>query len=97
MGDVADILGFNKQPTSGSGSAILDEINAKTIAPNDKKKVAKPKGMSREVFSLLGKDGLTPSIQSNSMVASNAFKTKWTNSLKGKWIWAPITPFSARS
>lgn len=54
----------------------------------------KPKGMSREVYDLLGKDGLVPAVQGN--VAVPSFKNKRTNALKGKWIWTSINS-SARS
>lgn len=53
------------------------------------KPTKKPKGMSREVFDLLGKDGLIPSIQGN--VAVPNFKNKRVNAMKGKWVWTPIT------
>ena len=55
----------------------------------------KPKGMSREVFGLLGKDGLNPAVVPAPPLTSQ-FKKKWNAATKGKWIWTKIVPFSAR-
>lgn len=86
MSDVADMLGLSAKPSSGN--LALEE--AQKIM-GDKVKVKgmkKPKGMSREVYDLLGKDGLVPATQGN-VIAPN-FKSKRVNALKGKWIWTHI-------
>ena len=89
MSDAADILGIQRTVSDEASKFLQGENKTKL-----KKVVSKPKGMSREVFSLLGKDGLAPAVQPNSL--GPILKTKWKNSLKGKWLWAPIEPFSAR-
>lgn len=64
-------------------------------------KSKKPKGMSREVFSLLGVDSFVSSMQGgnlnvtqtknisnvNPTVPSGALKSKRSSALRGKWIW----------
>lgn len=92
MGDVADILGFKSTASSSSSSDLLSHAKQKKAQAG---LIPKPKGMSREVFGLLGKDGLAPAIFPNGQ--GPAFKSKWVNSSKGKWIWAQVKPFSARS
>ena len=95
MGDVADILGINpkeNQSSSSSDNLLLGVSKMKKSTSSSS--VMKPKGISREVYSLLGKDGLVPAITTSFQPA--AFKSKWVNNLKGKWMWAPIKPFSAR-
>jgi DNA methyltransferase 1-associated protein 1 len=89
MGDVADMLGLKpkEQPSmSEEASRILGD-KAKPAGPKGGKK---PKGMSREVFGLLGKDNAAPSAQTNKVAGGAAFKTKRVSALRGKWIWAPI-------
>jgi DNA methyltransferase 1-associated protein 1 len=88
MSDIADMLGIaNKAPIGNVASEeALKIMGEKTKIVKGGKK---PKGMSREVFDLLGKDGLVPAIQGN-VVAPN-FKSKRVNALKGKWVWTPIT------
>jgi hypothetical protein len=56
-------------------------------APPTSIKELKPKGMSREVFGLLGKDGLAPAIYPSGLTMSKneKYKSKWVHSLKGKW------------
>jgi DNA methyltransferase 1-associated protein 1 len=93
MGDIADILGMNEKQNSSA------DVAAKFFAekPKDLGKIKKkPKGMSREVFDLIGKDTLVPSMQSNSSLPTGAFKSKRASALKGKWVWASFTN-SARS
>lgn len=89
MGDVADILGLNEKTNSSA------DIAAKFFAekPKAQGKGKKPKGMSREVFDLIGrdKDALVPSMQSNATLTTGAFKSKRASALKGKWVWAPFT------
>jgi DNA methyltransferase 1-associated protein 1 len=89
MGDVADILGLNEKSNSSA------DIAAKFFAEKPKAvgKGKKPKGMSREVFDLIGrdKDALVPSMQSNATLSAGAFKSKRASALKGKWVWARFT------
>jgi DNA methyltransferase 1-associated protein 1 len=93
MSDVASILGMGSQPLTHA-NALLDEAS-KIL--NDKPKglnagprnVKKPKGMSREVFSLLGADGFVPTMQGNKQ--TTAFKSKRSSAMRGKWIFAPFT------
>jgi hypothetical protein len=88
MSDVADMLGLSAK----SSSANLASEEAMKIMGDKAVKVKgakKPKGMSREVYDLLGKDGITPAVQGN-VIAPN-FKNKRANALKGKWIWTSIT------
>lgn len=88
MGDVAAILGLNEKPTTSA------DIAAKFFAEKPKAvgKGKKPKGMSREVFDLIGRNGdaLVPSMQSNATLATGAFKSKRASALKSKWVWAPF-------
>jgi hypothetical protein len=96
MGDVADILGLGSKQGSASSSSIENFLGGGAGNKNGKKSgpAAKPKGMSREVFSLLGKDALAPAIQSSN--PSAMFRTKRSNVLKGKWVWNLMKPFQAR-
>lgn len=87
MSDVADMLGI-------AGKAALSVTDEAMKIMGDKAKGSgkpgkKPKGMSREVFDLLGKDGIMPSTQGNAVVPN--FKNKRVNALKGKWIWTAVT------
>jgi hypothetical protein len=87
--DVADILGVKSNISSG-----LDEIlqtKAKPV-PQQKQKY-KPKGMNRELFLLVGDDGIAPSIQTNS---STGFKNKRMSGMQGRWVWAPIRSSARR-
>lgn len=87
MSDVADMLGLSAKgpaPTASEEALKIMGDKAKMTKP-----AKKPKGMSREVYDLLGKDGLVPSIQGN--VTAPNFKTKRLNAMKGKWVWTPIT------
>lgn len=92
MGDVADILGLglNKE----SSNTIIDEtnriLNGSTKSKghhNANKLNKKPKGMSREVFSLLGKDSFVSTIQGTKSTAA-IFKSKRSSAVRGKWIWS---------
>ena len=91
MGDAAEILGI-KQSAPSSSAEVAAKLMA-DVKPKIGNVKKKPKGMSREVFDLIGRgqDALVPSMQSNSTVASGAFKSKRVSALKGKWIWAPFT------
>ena len=89
MGDVADILGLSvAKPLT-----ILDEtakiLNDKPKGLNAGPKLnKKPKGMSREVFSLLGADSFVPATMP---VNTIGFKSKRLNATKGKWTWKSFT------
>jgi hypothetical protein len=89
MSDVADMLGISAK--SMAGTSASDEAlklmgdGVKTAS----KHMKKPKGMSREVFDLLGKDGIVPAAQGNALQVPS-FKNKRVNALKGKWVWMPI-------
>lgn len=90
MGDVADILGFGGKPTGPATAA--DEANKYILStknkPEPKKSAKKPKGMKREVYDLIGENGLVPAVQSNQLTKS--FKNKRVISYKGRWAYAPI-------
>ena len=93
MSDAADILGIKQSaPTSSAQVAVQLMADTKPKQASSKH-TKKPKGMSREVFDLIGrdKDSLVPAMQSNATVATGAFKSKRASALKGKWIWAPFT------
>ena len=94
MSDAADILGIKQSaPTSSAQVAVQLMADTAKPKPSSSKHMKKPKGMSREVFDLIGrdKDSLVPAMQSNAAVAAGAFKSKRVSALKGKWIWAPFT------
>lgn len=93
MGDVADILGLADKSSSSDAAAKFFAEKPKSLG----KGMKKPKGMSREVFDLIGrdKDSLVPSMQSNATLATGAFKSKRASALKGKWVWTTF-PNSAR-
>ncbi len=94
MGDVADILGLAKGNDNSEASRILAD-KPKQQQPH---KTRKPKGMSREVFGLLGTDGLNSSMQTSAQTVSTpAFKTKRLSALKGKWVWAPFNASASAS
>jgi hypothetical protein len=82
MGDVADILGLESQKQD----EVSKLLNEKTRTASKSK--VKPKGVSRELYALMGEGGLAPSIQTNT---GNVFKDKRQRSLQGKWVWAPFT------
>ena len=93
MGDVAEILGLGGNRKSDSLSVEASKI----LGIGDKKNILlpktakKPKGMSREVFGLLGQDGLSSSMQSQPATqSSQIFKSKRTTSTHGKWFWSPV-------
>lgn len=93
MGDVAEILGL---ATARPNNSIVEEtakiLNEKPKGLNAGPKLSKkPKGMSREVFSLVGADGFLPSMTAGTPTASgpisSGFKMKRKSSTKGKWLW----------
>lgn len=95
MGDVAEILGLGgnrkQDGLSVEASKILG-IDKKNAVQGVSKGAKKPKGMSREVFGLLGQDGLTSSMQSQPVTQNSLqmFKSKRTTSANGKWFWSPV-------
>eukprot|EP01031_Cornospumella_fuschlensis_P039718 gene39718-48359_t len=93
MSDVADMLGISKPTSKNPIDNILNpQVNERAAAIKAAKK--KPKGMKREVFDLLGPDGLVPVAQPAPL--SSGFKSKRQSGLKGKWNFAAIVN-SARS
>lgn len=91
MSDVADILGFGAKPPPPATAA--DEANKflltnKNKGEPKKTKEKKPKGMKREVFDLIGENGLVPAVQNNQIAPS--FKSKRVIGFKGKWAYAQI-------
>lgn len=96
MGDAADILGVQKsKPAANDPLSIMTGAD-KVAAPSKPDKMKKPKGMSREVFNLMGKDGIAPSIQTNADPKNAGFKNKRQSSTQGKWVWTEYQS-SARS
>jgi hypothetical protein len=89
--DVADILGLKRSSSSAQDDAakILGE-KSKSIGSKSK---SKPKGMSRELFALMGTDGIAPSIQTTQ---GNLYKDKRQHSFQGKWVWAPFSNSARR-
>lgn len=82
--DVTDILGISRpNGQDESLKLLLEDNNVK--GKSNKKNQTKPKGMSRELFALMGPDGLTPSIQTNQ---TNLFKDKRQHIMHGKWVWS---------
>lgn len=78
---MADILGLESQKQD-EVSRILNE----KTRPSVKAKV-KPKGVSRELYALMGDGGIAPAVQTNT---GNVFKDKRQRSMEGKWVWAPF-------
>lgn len=94
MGDVADILGFGPKVAVDDASKLLAGDKPKVVS----QKIKKPKGMSREVFGLLGPDSLISALPTTKLpTASAAFKTKRASALRGKWVWAPFNKDSSSS
>lgn len=88
MSDIADLLGLGSKPAASS-SGIERIMKPNSQSQSGKIAAKKPKGMSREVFGLVGDNGsLVPSVQSN--VAAPSFKDKRVSNLDGKWTWSPI-------
>ena len=57
MGDIADILNVKKKAELTDGEQTEKIMSGAAAAPRPKK-IKKPKGMSREVFDLVGPGGL---------------------------------------
>jgi hypothetical protein len=86
MGDVSDILGFAKKEVLSTSDEALRIFSEKGTVVS--KGIKKPKGMSREVFDLVGSETLVPAMQSNNI--ASGFKSKRSTAMKGKWIWDVI-------
>jgi DNA methyltransferase 1-associated protein 1 len=93
MSDVADMLGIQSNkpaaPLNAAEEAVrfLQEANKAKIESKGKP-IKKPKGMKREVYDLLGKDGIVPALQSNPV--GPVFKNKRAVAARGRWVYAPI-------
>jgi hypothetical protein len=83
--DVVDILGISRPSGPDETSKLLLDNDSNASKKVNKKSMNKPKGMSRELFALMGPDGITPSIQTNQ---GNLFKEKRQHAMRGKWIWS---------
>eukprot|EP01041_Mallomonas_annulata_P010328 gene10328-21553_t len=94
MGDVAEILGIGGK-SALTGAEEATRLLADKPKSGKSSKKSKPKGMNRELFSLMGVDGIAPAVVTNKG-GGPAFKTKRLSALQGKWIWAPFRN-SARS
>ena len=88
MGDIADILGVQKKPELTDGQQTGKIMAGAAAAPRPTK-MKKPKGMSREVFDLVGPGGLSSAIETKGP-SGGGFKEKRTSATKGKWIWTPF-------
>lgn len=95
MSDVANILGVAQAAPTTAADETARILSGKTTASVSasvaKGKGRKPKGMSRELFSLMGQDGIAPSVQSNKSPLISGFKTKRVSAFQGKWLWAPFS------
>jgi hypothetical protein len=95
MSDVANILGVAQAAPTTAADETARILGGKTstaaTASAAKGKGRKPKGMSRELFSLMGQDGIAPSVQSNKAPVVSGFKTKRVSAFQGKWLWAPFS------
>jgi DNA methyltransferase 1-associated protein 1 len=100
MGDVAEILGLGggKKHLTSLEEASRMMLNNDNNAPVKvlKDKVKKPKGMSRELFGILGQNSSVPQMQANPIIPVAAFKKRVSSTNKGKWIFSDFTN-SARS
>jgi DNA methyltransferase 1-associated protein 1 len=86
MGDIANILGVQAKVALSASETAQAILAGPNPIPENKKKMKKPKGMSREVFDLMGPGGLVPAIESAKVGAG--FKDKRVSVTKGKWLWA---------
>ena len=95
MGDVANILGVQSQRLVGTAAEEAAKIlSAKPVVVKSNK-LPKPKGMSREVYSLIGADSIAPIAPANSKLVSG-LKSKRASLVHGKWVWAPFTNSARR-
>jgi len=86
MGDVADILGGARRSQISEGEALLKDGGFKTgggggAGANKAKR--KPAGMSREVFNLIGKEGMAPAVVSKKEVG---LKDKREGMARTRWV-----------
>ena len=88
MGDVSDILGMVAKPLSTAADEAAKLLMDKPKSSASKK--SKPKGISRELFSLMGIEALAPAIVTVGKSQGQMFKSKRMNVSQGKWIWAPF-------
>lgn len=95
MSDVANILGVQSQRGPTTAAEEATRILAARPVAGGAKKAPKPKGMSREVYSLMGTDSIAPVVPANSK-AVTGLKSKRTSLVHGKWIWAPFTNSARR-
>ena len=92
MGDIADILGVQKKETKGSGipSTVNPSSSATPASASQNQKQKKPLGMSREVYALMGEQGLPPVMPSQS--AAGGFKKKRNGATgQARWEWRSFT------
>lgn len=88
MGDVADILGIQPAKAELTAGETAARILSNDKPTTNSNKLKKPKGMSREVFSLISKDGFVPAMQPANPLP--AFKDKRAIAASGKWLWVPV-------
>ncbi|EKU20368.1 dna methyltransferase 1-associated protein 1, partial [Nannochloropsis gaditana CCMP526] len=87
MGDVADILGGARRPQVSERESLLMETGPKaggTGGAGGNKGKRKPAGMSREVFNLIGKEGMAPVVVSKKAIG---LKDKREGTARTRWIW----------
>ena len=72
MGDVANILGIQSKAALSTAETAQAILAGSTSAAPAKKKPKKPKGMSREVYDLMGPDGLVPAMETSQKVHSGS-------------------------
>jgi DNA methyltransferase 1-associated protein 1 len=90
MSDVANILGVQgKAPVGTAGEEAAKILSAKPV-PVKSNKQPKPKGMSREVYSLMGQDSIAPIAPANAKL-TGGMKSKRASLVHGKWVWAAFT------
>jgi DNA methyltransferase 1-associated protein 1 len=98
MGDVADILGLGSK---GGGDGTSDPLSLalgdgrKGKNKDKDKRASKPAGMSREVYALLGKEGMPPVAPVSKPTIVKGMKAR-RDDKDTKWVWAPFGN-SARS
>ena len=84
MGDVADILGVQKKAQISEVDQLLS-VNASTISSSSVAPGAtKPKGMSREVYNLIGQQGIPP-VSLSGKIDATQFKKKREHSTKVRY------------
>ena len=92
MGDIADILGVQKKEQKGSGipSTATPSSASGPASASQNQKHKKPLGMSREVYALMGEQGLPPVMPSQS--AAGGFKKKRHGATgQARWEWRAFT------